>query len=125
MSTQPPVVPEQVERETALAFAPLHKRAFGLAVGTAAAFVLFGATAILLLHPPESRPGFLHLLAEYFYGYTVSWPGAFIGAAWGLFVGFIAGWFVAFCRNLVLAASVWYLRTRAELLTVHDLLDHI
>ncbi|MBA2243901.1 MAG: hypothetical protein H0W11_03025, partial [Gemmatimonadetes bacterium] len=64
-------------------------------------------------------------LAEYFYGYTVSWPGALVGGFWGFVVGFVAGWFVAFCRNLVIAATLFITRTRAELAATRDFLDHI
>ncbi|HEV2129636.1 MAG TPA: hypothetical protein VGR27_00950, partial [Longimicrobiaceae bacterium] len=90
---QPAAEYETLPREVALAFAPLHKRAFGVAVGLAAALVVFGVTAITLLYPPESRQH-MTLLAEYFYGYTVTWPGALVGGFWGFVVGFVAGWFV-------------------------------
>jgi hypothetical protein len=40
-------------------------------------------------------------------------------------VGFVAGWFFAFCRNLVLAFSVFLIRARAELNQTRDFLDHI
>jgi len=108
----------------AYAFAPLHKRAFGIAVGAAAALVVFLATAIDLLRGPE--PGLnLHLLSEYFSGYTVSWTGALIGAAWAWFSGFVVGWFVAFVRNLGLAIAIFVIRTRAELSATRDFLDHV
>ena len=67
----------------------------------------------------------LALLSEYYAGYTVSLEGAFIGLLWGFATGFVMGWFVAFCRNLVLAASVFWIRTRAELSANRDFLDHI
>ncbi len=107
-----------------LAFAPLHKRAFGTATGVAAGLVVFLATAIYLLHEP--RPAFdLGLLAQFFAGYTVDWRGAFIGAAWAWFAGFVMGWFLAFCRNLLLAGLLFVVRTRAELQQTRDFLDHI
>ncbi len=108
----------------ALAFAPLHKRAFGMAVGTAAGLAFFVVTLVhVLANPREALP--LGLLREYFYGYSVSWIGAFIALAWGLTVGFVAGWFFAFCRNLALAVSVFVSRTRGELDSTRDFLDHI
>jgi hypothetical protein len=107
-----------------LAFAPLHKRAFGVAVGTAAGLLLAAVTAyhVLFLAPGTIR---LDLLRAYFYGYRVSWAGVLIGGAWGFGVGFVLGWFVAFCRNLVVAISVFVTRTRAELSETRDFLDHI
>ena len=107
-----------------LAFAPLHKRAFGIAVGTALGLLVALVTAyqILFLPPGTVRLG---LLRAYFHGYTVSWPGVLIGGAWGFGVGFVMGWFAAFCRNLAVAVSVFVTRTRAELGQTRDFLDHI
>ena len=115
---------ERLPRDLALAFAPLHKAAFGAAIGAASGLLVFAVTVVYLLrggHPPLN----LGLLAEYFYGYTVSWPGAVVGLLWGGAVGFVAGWFLAFCRNVALAASIWLLRTRTELEQTRDFLDHI
>jgi hypothetical protein len=108
----------------ALLFAPVHKRALGTAVGFTAATGVFLLTAFHLLVVPESAID-LSLLAQYFHGYTVSWSGAFIGAFWGFVTGFVAGWFVGFVRNVVMAASMFIIRTRAELLQAKDFLDHI
>lgn len=125
--TRPPATPDELQGlppRVVLAFAPLHKRAFGTAIGAAAAVFVFAITAMHLLVRPAEAPD-LSLLSEYFYGYTVSWRGAFIGAAWAFFSGFVAGWFVAFCRNLVIAVSIFLTRTRAELRATRDFLDHI
>jgi hypothetical protein len=109
-----------------LAFAPLHKRAFGTALGAAVGVVMFGLTAIHLLRDPAPGAALdLKLLANYFYGYTPTWPGALVGMFWGFVVGFVGGWFVAFCRNLVIAISIFITRTRAELRETRDFLDHI
>ena len=105
-------------------FAPLHKSAFGAAVGLTAALVVAAATAIHLVRNPEP-PFPLQLLAVYFRGYTVSWRGALIGAFWAGFAGFVAGWFFAFCRNAILAVFVFVLRARAELQESRDILDHL
>ncbi len=108
----------------ALAFAPLHKRAFGVALGTALGLLIFGLTIIVVLRQPAEGPR-LFLLRQYFAGYSVSWQGALVGLAWGFVVGFVAGWFIAFCRNLVIAISVFFIRTRAQLAQSRDFLDHI
>ena len=106
------------------AFAPLHKRAFGVATGVAgAAFVAALTVAAILI--PSARQIPFYLLEQYFEGYTVTWPGVFIGAAWGFGVAFIAGWFAAFCRNLALAISAFVIRTKAELDSTREFLDHI
>jgi hypothetical protein len=107
-----------------LLFAPLHKRAFGIAVGSVLGAAIFSVTAVSTLFP-EGRTFPLSLLAQYFTGYTVSWTGAFVGLGWGWFVGFVAGWFAAFCRNLFVALELWLGKTKEELAATRDFLDHI
>lgn len=102
----------------------MHKRAFGMALGAVAGLVLFGITAVFLVRRPDPAPD-LGILARYFYGYTVSWRGALVTLVWGFFSGFVAGWFVAFTRNFVIALLLFVGRTRAELAESRDFLDHI
>jgi hypothetical protein len=116
--------PDSLPAPAVLAFAPLHKRAFGTAVGLVTGGVIFLLT-VAALYLPEGGGMNLGLMAAFFSGYSISWTGAFIGFGWGCFVGFIAGWFLAFCRNLVLALSLAYLRARMELKATRDILDHI
>jgi hypothetical protein len=120
------VTPEELPVINAVlfAFAPLHKRAFGAAVGVAGALLMAMVTVggIVL---PDGRQVPLYLLQQYFEGYSVTWPGVVIGAAWGFAVAFVAGWFAAFCRNLALAISAFMIRTRAELLSTREFLDQI
>ena len=114
-----PVIPAML-----YAFAPLHKRAFGVATGVAGAVLMAMLTLGGLLLPQGSDFP-LYLLGQYFQGYSVSWPGVLIGAAWGFAVASVAGWFAAFCRNLALAISAFIIRTKAELDTTREFLDHI
>ena len=107
-----------------VAFAPVHKRALGVAVGSLVAFLVFGATALHVVLRPGAALD-IGLLSQYFYGYTVSWQGSVVGAFWGFFTGFVAGWFLAFVRNLVMTVAVFTLRTKAELARTSDFLDHI
>ena len=108
----------------AYATAPMHKRAFGTALGITAGSLIFLVTAFhLIVNPPNALN--IGLLGQYFYGYDVTWRGAFIGLGWGFATGFVAGWFAAFVRNLVVTVTVFTLRTRAELEQTSDFLDHI
>ena len=114
---------DDLPRTTRYLFAPIDKRAFGLAIGITSALALGLTTAVdMLLAEPWLG---LNLLGNYFAGYSVSWPGALIGAAWAFGVGFVAGWLLAFLRNLSLAISMFLVRTRAELDETSDFLDHI
>lgn len=106
----------------ALAFAPVHKLALGVAVGLVCSLLVAAVTAFQVVAAPPDAPE-LGLLAQYFYGYTVSWPGVGVGAFWGFVTGFVAGWFVAFVRNFVLALWVIAVRANAEL--SNSFLDHI
>ena len=125
---KPSTVVEPEEEESlppsaSLLFAPVDKRAFGVAIGTVSGLGIFALTAVDLARGVPWRG--LALLAQYFAGYDLTWEGALIGLLWGFAVGFCAGWFVAFIRNLALAISLFILRTRAELDTTRDFLDHI
>jgi hypothetical protein len=102
----------------------LHKRAFGVAIGVAAALVVFVVTAIQVIRGPDPAIQ-LQLLSEYFRGYSVSWTGALIGAFWAGFVGFVAGWFFAFVRNAATAIFLFIVRAKAELSASQDILDHL
>ena len=106
------------------AFAPLHKRAFGVATGVAGAtFMMLLTIGALVLPSAQSFP--IGLLGQYFAGYDRSWIGVIVGGAWGFVVAFVAGWFGAFCRNTALAITAFMIRTRAELTETRDFLDHI
>jgi hypothetical protein len=120
------VTPEEAPVISVMLFAvaPIHKRAFGIATGVAGAvFMACLTTAGFLL--PGAREFPLGLLDQYLRGYSVSWPGVLVGAAWGFVIAFVAGWFAAFCRNFALAISAFVIRTRAELDSTREFLDHI
>jgi hypothetical protein len=124
----PPVtVPEtygELDAVLSYAFAPMHKRAFGTAVGVGAGLLLCLLTVLSLLLDPDDRAS-VALLSEFFAGYERSWRGAGIGLLWGCAVGFVAGWFTAFVRNLVLAVWLLVMRARADLAASREFLDHI
>ena len=121
--TDPAVTTPELPDSLALAFAPLHKRAFGVAIGLAAGLAIALITFIYVLRGgPEVNLG---LLRAYFWGYTPTWLGILVGFWWGFIAGFVAGWFLAFCRNAMIAISIFLIRTRSELKDTRDFLDHI
>jgi hypothetical protein len=115
---------DRLPADLQLAFAPLHKRALGIAVGLACGLLVAGATIVVLVRGAEGSFN-IGLLRAYFFGYEVTWPGVLVGFGWAFAAGFTAGWFVAFVRNLVMAISIFLVRTRAELFATRDFLDHI
>jgi hypothetical protein len=117
------VTDDSIRGSTALLFAPLDKRAFGVAIGIACAILTAGITILAMIEAPDWKG--LELLSSYFAGYSVTWRGAVVGAEWSFAVGFIGGWLIAFARNLTLALSLFFLRSKAELDETSDFLDHI
>ena len=115
---------QELPTEVALAFAPLHKRALGVACGVVGALVIAATTAFQVV-ALEGDESLLHLLGQYFAGYDVTWTGVLVGAFWGFVTCFVFGWFAAFVRNLVMATLVFVARTRDELAKTRDFLDHI
>ena len=86
-------------------FAPVLKLAFGVAVGVPFA-VLF--TVLAAYNTAFKPPGFDFVWMsgqEFFPGYGPNALGIVLGIPWGFAVGFLAGWFLAFSRNLV--NSIW------------------
>jgi len=115
---------ESVRSALIHAFAPMHKLAFGVAVGTALGLLITVTTVVHVALRPEPAPN-VSLLGQYYYGYSVSLHGAVVGGIWGFASGFVAGWFAAFTRNLVIAVWIFVTRTRAELAATREFLDHI
>lgn len=107
-----------------MAFAPVQKRALGTAVGLTFGGLIFILTAFhLLLRPANAHAPDLSLLAQYFYGYRVTWVGACWGLFWGFVSGFVMGWFIGFARNLTTALWIFFVKTKTQL--AQPFLDHI
>lgn len=123
-TTSPSQDLDEIPPELVLAFAPVHKMHFGAACGAASALFVVTLTLIHIARAPES--GYpLSLLAQFFFGYSVTPWGAVVGGLWAAFAGFFAGWFLAFSRNFAIAVTVFLVRTRAMLQNNRDFLDHI
>ena len=122
--TRPAQTQDALADELTYAFAPIHKRALGMAVGTVFAGLLFVITAFHVITQPVDGPP-IGLLAQYFYGYTLTWTGAVVAFFWGGVSGFVLGWFAALVRNLSVSIAVFVFKTRANLKQTADFLDHI
>jgi hypothetical protein len=104
------------------AFAPVHKAALGLAFGlTTGALVALATTVQLLVSSHDGMP--LALLNQFFAGYDVSWRGVIVGFGWAFVAGFVAGWFLAFMKNLFTA--LWLFGVRVNSALTQPFLDHI
>jgi hypothetical protein len=107
-----------------LAFAPLHRLALGVASGIVLGALLFVATLDLLIRDGYPEPN-LNLLAQFLWGYSISWRGLFIGLVWGFGIGFGLGWIFALIRNAVSWIWLTVIRSRAEMEHYSDFLDHL
>jgi hypothetical protein len=76
----------------------LHKRAFGLAIGILSGLCFLLSTWWLLIIEAEGKT--LSTISKFFYGYSFSWGGAFLGLIWGFVYGFIAGFLIAWLYNI-------------------------
>jgi hypothetical protein len=96
----------------------------GLAFGTVLGGLLGLATLILAMRGGFPEPN-LNLLSQFFWGYSVSYRGAFVGFIWGMVVGYVMGWGFALVRNIVFWIWLTVIRSRAEMEEYSDFLDHL
>lgn len=115
--------PQDSERFIIEAFAKLDRTALGLAVGTLSGLVVFAATIFLILKGGEVVGPNLALLGQFFFGYTVTVKGAFVGLVYGFVAGFVLGWLIGFLRNSLVSAYLVALKTRANLTSSLDSID--
>lgn len=102
----------------AWAFARLDATAFATATAAVFAAALFALTCTLVLKgaPPGVGVGsHLSALAVYFPGYSVTFTGGFIGAAYASVVGSVSGLFAAGLWNLAHGLLLGIIRIRANL----------
>lgn len=111
-------MPDKHKAILAVAFAKIDPVALAVAWGSVSGLLLFIATAVLLVTaaPPGTEPGpHLGLIAVYLPGYSVSWPGAVLGAAYLSVIGALTGFILGVLWNLThhlyvavhLARTVW------------------
>jgi hypothetical protein len=105
------------------AFAHLHCTALGIASAVVVGGLLFAATLVLLMRG-NPTPNF-DLLDQFFWGFSVSWRGAFIGLFWGSGLGFVLGYGFALVRNAAMWLWLTVIRSRAEMDQYSDFLDHL
>lgn len=73
----------------------------GITLGILVGLALFVATNVLIIKGGSQVGAHLALLNQFFYGYTVTLRGSFIGLVYGFGCGFVSGWIVATVYNWV------------------------
>lgn len=87
------------------AVARLRARVLALVLGATCGSGLFVATAWLLVKGGDEVGPHLNLLGHYLPGYSVTWPGAVIGALDGAALGAMIGWSAASIYNRIAMRS--------------------
>ena len=80
----------------------LNAKVHGIVTGVLLGTGIFVATNWLILKGGESVGPHLSLLGQFFWGYSVSFVGSFIGLGYGFVCGFAIGYFMAWTYNRVL-----------------------
>ena len=84
------------------AVARLRAGVLAVVFGMSAACALFGATAWLLIRGSNTIGPHLNLLGNFFPGYAVTWPGAFIGFGYAFVTGAMIAWCIAWIYNVLI-----------------------
>jgi hypothetical protein len=71
----------------------------GMVFGILSGLLIFVATIWLVIKGGPVVGPHLGLLSQFFFGYSVTVAGSFIGMGYGLLMGFIAGWVIAWIYN--------------------------
>lgn len=106
-------------------FARLDPLALGVSLGSVTGLLLFLATVILLLKGGPVIGPRLGLLGNFFFGYQVTWAGAFLVMVQGAIGGLILGYLIAVCRNWIIDSYGYIIRRTAEAKASRDMLDKV
>jgi hypothetical protein len=79
----------------------LHAGVLALVCGVLGGLGLWAMTAWLVIKGGPDVGPHLRLLNQYFYGYTVTWTGAFVGFFYGALCGAVLGWTIGAVYNAV------------------------
>ena len=77
----------------------LNAKAFALACGVLWGLTVFLATVWLVIFGFEGQ--LMQQLDHFYFGYSVSWLGAIVGAVWGFVDGAIGGFVFAWLYNKI------------------------
>ncbi|MDO9117011.1 MAG: hypothetical protein Q7U39_03575 [Nitrospira sp.] len=87
--------------EVTHALARIKADALAVVCGLIGGAGLFTMTVWLVIKDGVQAGQHLQLLSNYFVGYSVSWPGAFVGLLYGAITGGAIGWLVGRIYNAV------------------------
>lgn len=97
---KPKISEEEVIRR---AIVRLNGHILGFVLGSIGALAIFATTNWLVLKGGEVVGPHMGLLDQFFIGYSVTFIGSLIGAAYAFFIGYISGLFIAWIYNWVIS----------------------
>lgn len=103
--------PEELQRVVLTQVMRMNATINGIVVGIVVGTVIFIATLWLVIKGGEVVGPHLGLLDQFFWGYSVTFGGSFVGFVYGFLVGFTLGYFIAFTYNTMVTWRAW-LQTR-------------
>ncbi len=106
-------------------FARIDPFAMAIASGCVSGLLFFVATVWLLVKGGEVVGPNLRLFGQYFYGYTVSFKGAFIAFGYSFVWGFMFGWLFSYLRNLLVVFYLYRVKKKAEIMSLRDFFDNL
>lgn len=80
----------------------LNGNVLGFVIGAVFAMAIFVATNFLVLKGGEVVGPHLQLLDQFYWGYSVTFLGSFVGAAYAFATGYVVGLFIGWIYNGVL-----------------------
>lgn len=116
-----PAITDEIIIQT---MAKMDRLAFGLTIGILFGLGLFSITNFIVLQEGDPIGPILGLLGNFFYGYTVTFPGSLVGLFYGFFAGFVMGWALALLRNFVTSIYLYLVRFKARMVSVNEFIDY-
>ncbi len=95
--------PRQID-EISQTLARIKAVALALVCGLIGGVGLFVMTIWLVIQDGPQTGQHLQLLSNFFIGYSVTWPGAFVGLLYGAMTGGVVGWAIGQIYNGVVNA---------------------
>jgi hypothetical protein len=95
---------ERAAKDVGMAVAKIQTGVITVVFALFGGLGLFVMTAWLLIRKGPNVGFHLRLLGNYFPGYSVTWPGSFVGLCYGAVIGGLVGWLIGTVYNKV----VWF-----------------
>ncbi len=100
---KPSISDEEIIRRAVLR---LNGHILGFVLATIGALIIFSATNWLVLKGGEVVGPHMGLLDQFLIGYSVTFVGSLIGAAYVFVIGYLAGLFIAWIYNWVISRKI-------------------